>query len=178
LISDDPTEGAVSISKLDTEAIAHLQGVCVVPMTKDACCATDVAIGDYAFSINPPLFGTVSKIIGHSFVLNTRSASKTVQRFIYKRKPNVLKCQRTAKGGYLVPASALLALRSSSVTNMSSITLLLPKSLTKEWKIDVIELTRNVADRVQIINVDVYDFKIANDTRVDQLVKIVQDCIA
>jgi hypothetical protein len=169
----EPTEN-MAIASLSNLNIGHLQGVCVVPMARDACCVMDAAPGDYAFIVDPPLFGVVKKENGQDFLINTCSGLKTVPRFIYS-KPNVMKCKQTSTAGYLIPASSLLAMQTNFLTMLPSLTLLLPKSLNVQWKDDMITLTRSVAKHVTVVDVIQYDFTTDTDSRIDRLVHYIQE---
>ena len=174
-LSDDAT---ISVSGFEGPALAHLEGVCVVPAAMDACCLLDPVAGDHAFTINPPLFGQVTRTFGNTFFINTQFGEKEVPRFLFKQKTNVLKCKRTAKGAYMVPASALLTLRGGpSSTKLASVTVLLPGPLSAEWKEDMLALSHAVATRVKVVVVEAYTVMEDTDKRVDKLVKIVQDSL-
>jgi hypothetical protein len=176
-----PLEGglrgaAPCVANLDRSSLAHLQGVCVVPLASDACCASDAALGDYVFTISPPLFGTIAKVKGNVFVIATMNGSREVARWLFRRQ-NVLRCKRTAKGAYIVPASALLALRSGAASNLQAITLLLPKSLNAAWQADMQALCQGVATVVNVVRVESYVMQVDADERFETILKLVQDSL-
>ena len=168
--------GKPSVSAIDLSALDNLTGICVVPMAKDAHCATSpLCVGDHIFSITPPIFGLITQIVGNVFTIKQVGGKfkKTVTRFIHKNKANVLKCKSSDQGAYMVPASALISMRSGMPT-VRSVTLFLPDTLTLEWKRELIAQSQDVAETVDFIRVDKYDFDNSTNSRIDQLVKVVK----
>ena len=167
-----------SISGLGRHELVNLDGVCVVPMADDAHEKhLLLAVGCYVFVINPPIFGKVQQMVPDMCTLTVSGGgTRQVPRYLYKNTPNVLRCKSTPRGAYLVPASALLTLRSGrNVRNVQEITLLLPISLSLVWKADMLALAKGVARSVKVVRVETYTFNEGIDARIDELVKIVQD---
>jgi hypothetical protein len=73
----------------------------------------------------------------------------------------------------MIPSSALLSARSSLATKMVSITILLPDSLSTEWKNDIFALSRDAASRVKVIGVSTYTVDEEENARIDQLAELV-----
>ena len=163
--------GSLNLGSLKDTDINHLEGVCVVPTAIDATCVADAVVGDYAFSIDPPVFGKI-KTLRWSCVLLTQNGPITVPRFRGLRTPNLRKCKCTAKGGYLVPASALFT---TSLLIMPELTLLLPDTLSAVWAHDMLTLARSAAERVTCVRVTNYAFPEQGCQRVRQLVSIMHD---
>ena len=171
--------GKPFVSAIDLSALDNLTGICVVPMAKDAHCLTSPPhVGDNIFSITPPIFGTITEIVGNVFTIRPVGGKITrkVTRFIHKYKANVLKCKRSDKGAYMVPASALLSMR-TGMPSVRSVTLFLPDTMSLEWKRELIAQSHDVAVNVDLIRVETYDFDKSTNSRIDQLVRVVQQTL-
>jgi hypothetical protein len=168
--------GKPSVSAIDLSALNDRVGICVVPMAKDAHCQTrPPCVGDNIFTITPPTFGCITEIVGNVFTIKSVGGrnTRTVTRLIHKNKINVLKCKISDNGAYMVPASALISMRSGT-PSVRSVTLFLPDALSLEWKRELIAQSRDVAINVEMIRVETYDFDKSTDSRIDQLVRVVQ----
>ena len=171
--------GKPSVSAIDLSALDGLKGICVVPMAKDAHCQTrPPCVGDNIFTITPPTFGSITEILGNVFTIKSAGSrnTRTVTRLIHKNKINVLKCKTSDNGAYMVPASALISMRSGS-PSVISVKLFLPDALSLEWKRELIAQSRDVAMNVEIIRVETYEFDKNTDSRIDQLVKVFQQSL-
>lgn len=73
----------------------------------------------------------------------------------------------------MIPSSALMSARGSLATKMVSITILLPDSLSTEWKNDIFALSRDAASRVKVIGVSTYTVDEEENARIDQLAELV-----
>ena len=73
----------------------------------------------------------------------------------------------------MIPSSALLSARSSLATKMVSITILLPDSLSTEWKNNMFALSKEAASRVKVIGVSTYTVEDEENARIDHLAKLV-----
>ena len=56
---------------------------------------------------------------------------------------------------------------------MVSITILLPDSLSTEWKNDIFALSKDAASRVKVIGVSTYTVDDEENARIDQLAELV-----
>jgi len=171
--------GKPFVSAIDLSALDNVTGICVVPMAKDAHCLTSPPrVGDHIFSITPPIFGTITDIVGNVFTIRPVGGknTRTVTRFIHKNKINVLKCKTSENGAYMVPASALLSMR-TGMPSIRSVTLFLPDTMSSEWKRELIAQSHDVAVNVDLIRVETYDFDKSTNSRIDQLVRVVQQTL-
>jgi len=157
----------------------QLSGICVVPAAKDASSALAAHDPDLSFCINPPLFGTVTRADEYTCDIKVYSSAKLVRVHMLDATrgcKNVFACHKTNNGGFLVPASAFLAVKSAVTAHVN---LLLPVALDEPWKRELAQMARVIAEKVTIIDVDRYDLAAdsvdADDIKMNQIANTIID---
>jgi len=159
----------------------QLTGICVVPMAKDAASALDAKDTDLSFCVSPPLLGYKRQSLAEPLSLDIRvySSGRVVHVQAHSGtsgRKNVFACHKTDKGGFFVPASAFLAVRSSILANVN---LLLPLALDEACKRELVLAALTIADKVTIVDVEQYhpvtDDDDDDDIKIAQIAKTIID---
>lgn len=172
------TEDAVTqwIDNLDSENTDKLEGFCIVPMAKDAtkCMSyTRLEAEDVVFSSKPATFGVLtSKTRGIEYEIISPHAKQLTK--IKKKTSNIRKCLITKKGGTIVPVSALIAFR-WRLPQLDKATILLPDSMSAQWKSDMIQITKSVFRNVSLIGVRNYEQLQNDDPRPKNIMRIINN---
>jgi hypothetical protein len=181
-----------TIPFLDDKNMASFDGICIVPVTRDAQKLFQGQVdseklldfnGEMIFTIKPPLFGKLDIPLTK---LCRRKIECTVQ-FPHKKthaiktiplgSNNVHKCRTTTAGGSIRPVSALLYYRERFPWMQGVATVLVPSVLDAQWKTDMIATARAFFKQVNIVFVldESYSFEPENNFNAEGIIAYVSE---
>jgi hypothetical protein len=149
--------------------VHNLTGLCIVPLAKDAIAPT-LSAGDAAFCTNPPLFGHVTQVGPDACDFRVHSNQKVVRVSLSACHS----CIKTSKGGFLVPASAMLTIKTILFSNVN---LLIPRDIDPCNRNDLIRLGVLLSETVTVIELERYETGQSdgeNDTKLTRLAEIIK----